>query len=150
MTVDLRIADPDWTRRVPRIRTLCRHAAKATMMEEGVTREIGVLLTDDDEMARLNARWRGVCDPTDVLAFETATGDYAGDVALGFTTVQRDAASLERTLSDHAAHLIVHGVLHLLGHDHHTDEATVRMREAEARILSRIGIANPWSREAER
>jgi probable rRNA maturation factor len=119
--------------------------------------EVALLLCDDARIAGLNAGFRGRAAATNVLswpAFDGAVPDpeqdeplFLGDLALGYETCAREAAEAGITLADHAAHLVVHGVLHLLGHDH-ADEAEAEAMEAlETKVLASMGVANPYSRE---
>jgi probable rRNA maturation factor len=116
-----------------------------------------VLFTADAEVHALNREWRGRDKPTNVLSFpmlERAelTGlapagppVMLGDIALAFETCTREAAGKGVTLEAHAAHLIVHGLLHLAGHDHvESDEQAEAMEAIETRILAKLGIADPY------
>ncbi|MDR1829106.1 MAG: rRNA maturation RNase YbeY [Methylobacteriaceae bacterium] len=113
--------------------------------------EIAVLLADDDTLRQLNGSWRGIDQPTNVLSFPAARGMqiagyplFLGDIALGFETVAREAGEQNKHLAQHAAHLIVHGTLHLLGCDHHTNTDAVIMEAHEIRILAALNIPNPY------
>ena len=110
--------------------------------------ELSCLLSDDASIRELNARWRGMDKPTNVLSFP-ATGPGAelllGDVVLAFETVSREAAAENKPIRDHVVHLIVHGVLHLLGHDHEDDAEADTMEALEIRALHRLGFANPYA-----
>ena len=97
-----------------------------------------VLLTSDVHVKRLNARHRGRNKATNVLTFDT------GDIVLARGVVRREARAAARPPAQHLAHLVVHGALHLRGLDHHAAGAARRMELAEARILHRIGVPNPW------
>ncbi len=115
----------------------------------GGTCEISILLTDDAEMRALNRTWRGKDAPTNVLSFP-AGGDLRapgliGDVALAYETTRKESDAMGRTLSDHIAHLVVHGVLHLLGFDHMRDEDAERMEALERTALASLGIADPYA-----
>ena len=70
---------------------------------------------------------------------------FLGDLALGFETCAREAEAAGIPLADHAAHLVVHGVLHLLGHDHASDAEAEAMEALETKVLASMGIANPYS-----
>ena len=114
--------------------------------------ELTLLLTDDDGMARLNGAHRGRPEPTNVLSFPAdrpgGSGSeeaYLGDVALAWGVVDREAGGAGLDVRDHALHLIVHGVLHLLGHDHATEEEAASMESAEAAILAAFGVADPYA-----
>ena len=105
-----------------------------------------VVLSSDRAVKRLNARHRRRNKPTNVLTFEPMRGFAGGDIVLALETVRREAAAAGRRPAHHLAHLVVHGALHLRGHDHHHPGEARRMELAEARILHRIGVPNPWKR----
>jgi probable rRNA maturation factor len=117
--------------------------------------QVSVLLTDDERIRILNHDWRGKDKPTDVLSFPAYDPDLPvppgelpelGDIAIALETVRRDAAAEERPVEDHLRHMVVHGVLHLLGFDHETGEVdAVEMERTEARILATFGIADPYA-----
>lgn len=119
--------------------------------------EIGIVLADDALVHRLNRDYRGKDKPTNVLSFamldnseeevQAAPGGpiLLGDVILAFETVTAESRTQGKTVADHATHLVIHGVLHLLGYDHETDEDADRMERLEARILDGLGIADPYS-----
>ena len=113
--------------------------------------EISVLLTDDAGARELNRAWRGLDKPTNVLSFPAPPVPspdgirHLGDSALAFETVSREADEEGKSPHDHFAHLVVHGTLHLLGHDHETGEDEALAMEAlEIEALARLGIANPY------
>jgi len=101
-----------------------------------------IVLAADRTVRRLNARHRGQNKPTNVLTYEHP----APEIILALGVVLREAAMNKRRPSHHLAHLVVHGVLHLQGLDHHHPGEARRMEMAEARILHRIGVPNPWRR----
>jgi probable rRNA maturation factor len=105
-----------------------------------------ILLSSDREVKRLNARHRAKNKPTNVLTFEPPPGFPGGDIILALQTVKREAAAFGRPAAHHLAHLVVHGALHLQGHDHHEAGEARRMEMEEARILRRLGVPNPWKR----
>jgi probable rRNA maturation factor len=115
--------------------------------------ELSIVLTDDAEQRRLNHRWRGIDRSTNVLAFNawepsslTPAGApvLLGDVVLAFETVKREAEEQNKLLADHLSHLVVHGVLHLLGYDHGTDAEAAAMETLEISILASLGVADPY------
>lgn len=119
--------------------------------------EVSLSLTDDESVRALNAQWRGKDRPTNVLSFPmleqfdlSSDGPPAmlGDIAMAYETCAREAADKAITLENHAGHLMVHGMLHLLGHDHQDDEAAEDMEAREVRALARIGIADPYLESA--
>jgi probable rRNA maturation factor len=118
-------------------------AAAARVPGEG---EIALLLTDDTALAQLNAQFRGLAKPTDVLSFPAgpASGGMIGDVAIAHGVAAADAAAQGKRFEDHITHLIVHAYLHLKGHDHETPDDAARMEALEIAILDTLGIANPY------
>lgn len=150
-----------WTSAATDFETSCRSAAAAALHELPASlrdrAELAVLLADDAAVRCLNRDWRGVDRATNVLSFPnlddleaapSAGPVLLGDVVLAYETVAAEAERAGITLAAHTAHLVVHGVLHLLGQDH-VDEAEADAMEAlEARILSGLGIADPYLQEA--
>lgn len=105
-----------------------------------------ILFTDDRALQSLNQRFRGKDQPTNVLSFPAPESEqYPGDVALAFETCQAEANKRGIALADHAAHLAVHGLLHLNGFDHKEDGAAEQMEAVEIAALARLGVANPYS-----
>ena len=97
-------------------------------------------------MRRLNARDRGRDKPTNVLTYPAASAHAQPEMLLAFGVIRREAAAFRRPLRNHLAHLVVHGALHLAGHDHHGAGEARSMEMQEARILHRLRIPNPWKR----
>jgi probable rRNA maturation factor len=132
---------------VTNVETVTRRAAGAALGE--VSGTITILLTDDETVRDLNARFRDRDRPTNVLSFPAAPIpgiDPAplGDIVLALETCGAEAQAQGKTLSDHLSHLVVHGVLHLLGRDHETDTDADEMEAEECQILSGLGIADPY------
>jgi probable rRNA maturation factor len=111
--------------------------------------EVAVLLTSDDAVAELNQRFRGKAGPTNVLSFPASANpeNHLGDVALAHGVCAREAAEQGKSLEQHLAHLVVHGVLHLLGYDHETDREAGAMEALERSILESLGVPDPYSSE---
>lgn len=111
--------------------------------------EVALLLADDEALQALNSQWRGKDTPTNVLSFPPAMpGPVLGDIALSYDTLVREAGEKGASLAHHAAHMIVHGLLHLHGHDHETDDEAEEMEAQERRILAMLGIADPYREDA--
>ncbi len=140
------LADPRWRRAVRDPVRLARRATAAAQRLARAPGSVSVLLTDDAEVARLNGDFRGKPRPTNVLSFPGAWP--LGDVALARQTILREARSDRLTPAARAAHLVVHGVLHLAGHDHDSPRAARAMERAEAACLRRLGLPDPWRRRA--
>lgn len=128
----------------------------------GRPRELGVVLADDALVHRLNRDYRGRDKPTNVLSFalqdapDHPVGDdpvqdepgipiLLGDVILAYETCEAEALTQGKPLADHVSHLVVHGVLHLLGYDHESDDDAEQMERLETRILEGLGIADPYA-----
>lgn len=151
LTVEVIVEDERW-RTLGDVEALIASAVQAVARHVGTAGEACMLLTSDAESRRLNAGYRGQDKPTNVLSFPpagpmglTGTTTLLGDIALAYETVAREAADLAIPPSAHLQHLAVHGLLHLLGHDHETDAEAARMEGLEIEILDAIGVANPYS-----
>jgi probable rRNA maturation factor len=138
-----------WAAMLADAAALAASAARAALA--GATGIVGVVLTDDAEQRQLNRQYRGIDAPTNVLAF--ALGDplpapsapvLLGDVVLAFETVAREAAEQRKPFADHLRHLVVHGVLHLLGFDHETEAEAAIMETRETEILRTLGVPDPY------
>jgi probable rRNA maturation factor len=121
-------------------------AAAAALAEAGASGAVTVLLADDRAVKRLNGTHRARSKPTTVLSFPAGVPGQLGDVAVALGVVRREARAAGRRTADHLAHLVAHGALHLLGHDHAQAGEARRMEQAEARIMRRLGRPNPWAR----
>ena len=126
------VADCRWRWFAPRAELIARRAVRAAGGAGTV------VLASDLAVKRLNARHRGRNKPTNVLTFTT------GDVILALGVVRREARAAGRRASHHLAHLVVHGALHLRGHDHAGPGEARRMEMAETRLLRRMGVPDPW------
>jgi len=138
------LAAPGWRAAVKRPEALARRAAAVALREAGAAGAITVLLTDDGAVKRLNGRHRAKAKPTNVLSFPAAMQGHLGDVALALGVVRREAREAGRHPAAHLAHLVAHGALHLAGHDHLAAGEARRMERAEARVMRRLGLPNPW------
>lgn len=113
--------------------------------------ELSLLLTDDKRIRGVNRDWRGFDKATNVLSFPAApperiaTSPVVGDIVLAFETIAREAQAEEKSFGDHLSHLVIHGLLHLLGEDHETEEQAQRMEALETAALARLGIADPYA-----
>jgi probable rRNA maturation factor len=154
LVVDVTIESDGWSAVAgfpDRIETALAASAREAGAELAESAEVGVLLCDDAAIRRLNRTWRGVDKPTNVLSFPAAApatlpaAPLLGDIVVAFETAAREAEVEGKTLSDHATHLVVHGFLHLLGHDHIEPEPAETMELLEQRILEGLGIADPYA-----
>ena len=162
--IDVIIASPRWTRALRRAAAVCRRAGAAALAElshsEAV--EISVLLTTDGAVGKLNRAFRGMNKPTNVLSFPTLDVNnprsgprqlggpqgmsvMLGDIAVAYGVTAREAKAEGKTLSSHLSHLVVHGVLHLLGYDHERDRDALTMERLEKKVLAHLGISDPYA-----
>jgi probable rRNA maturation factor len=107
-----------------------------------------ILLADDVTLKKFNRDFRGKNKPTNVLSFPSNAPGYAGDIALAYGVTKAEATKAKKTFADHATHLVVHGVLHLAGHDHVTDRDAAKMEPLETKILAKLGVPDPYEMSA--
>ena len=143
--IEIEIEDPAWTTALPVAEDVARNSARAALQSERRGDEIVILLTDDKAVHALNARFLGKDRPTNVLAFPDGTEGRLGDIALAFGVCQAEAREQGKPLADHLAHLVVHGVLHLLGYDHLADDDAAAMEDRERRLLAEMNIPDPYA-----
>lgn len=158
LTVDVTVSAGAWQRLLPDAGAVARTAAKAAWRSLGATgatgaggaAEVSILLADDETVQALNRRHRDVDRPTNVLSFAIGAAPggplprMLGDVVLADGVVVREAEAQGKSVSAHLSHLVVHGVLHLLGYDHEADPEAETMEALEVRTLAGLGIANPY------
>lgn len=153
IAIDLSMPCASWRRALPEVASLARQAAQAALAQSGkriAQAELSLVLADDATVRELNARWRGKDAPTNVLAFASDEPPVAGkpvllgDVVLAFETVRAEAKAQGKSLADHLRHLVIHGVLHLVGYDHIAAAPARRMEALETRILASLGVADPY------
>jgi probable rRNA maturation factor len=141
--IEVEIDDEAWAA-VPDVENLVHQAAMAALDQPGL---ITVTLTDDDTVADLNQRFRGKAGPTNVLSFPAAetARPFLGDVILAYRVCAREAGEQAKPLDDHLRHLVVHGVLHLLGYDHLDDAEAETMEARERTLLAKLGVPDPYA-----
>ncbi len=150
LEIDLRVADERWLG-LGDCNQFAAHVLGLAAARLGAAGEAAVLLTDDAEMRALNKQWRGFDKPTDVLSFPgdgpeiPGQPQYLGDIAIGYDTAQRDASAMGRAFEGHAAHLLIHGFLHLLGYDHVEAEDAKVMEPLEVELLASLGWPDPYA-----
>lgn len=163
--VDIVIEEPRWE--TAGLEDMAERAAQAVLAELGLPASgfvICVMGCDDTRIADLNADFRGKPKPTNVLSWPSeerapeVAGDVPdlpepgdsddpeelGDIAIAWGVCQAEAAEQGKPFADHVTHLVAHGVLHLLGYDHETEEDATLMEGIEIRALARLGISNPY------
>jgi probable rRNA maturation factor len=152
-SVDIQVDDPRW-RKVRGLAARLRHSAELALLRGKAKRSssLTILLASDQRLKQLNRTFRGKNQPTNVLSFPSDARDdsYIGDVALAYGVTAVEAKVGGKRLVDHAMHLTVHGVLHLLGFDHQSVRAARKMEPLESEILCELGVADPYVSEPAR
>jgi probable rRNA maturation factor len=157
---DITVGDDRWLS-VTGFEDLIENLSAETLSAVGLSAEkhcVSVALLSDAEVRSLNKAFRGKDAPTNVLSFPSASQAlgaaqkdeplFLGDVALAYETVVSEASSQGKTVLQHAAHLVAHGVLHLAGFDHGAEAEAERMENAERAILAKFSIPDPYGDDA--
>jgi probable rRNA maturation factor len=144
--ITLIVEDARWKR----VRAQVKRAALAAYVRVNAdaVRPFTILLTTDRKLRTLNANFRGKDKPTNVLSFPSDDPDYLGDIAIAYGVAAREAKAEGKSFAHHAAHLAVHGVLHLLGFDHERPRDARLMEPLEIEILAGLKIPNPYLSKA--
>jgi probable rRNA maturation factor len=170
VVVDVIVQDPRWSRLIENPAALCRQTALAALDAAGCAPdrlapdrlapdqrtgvELSIVLANDATLRALNRDYRGKDKPTNVLSFAAQEGAPApagggplmlGDVIVACETAQREAAAESKPIADHLRHLIVHGLLHLLGHDHEQPDEAEEMEGLERRVLAGFDVPDPYA-----
>jgi len=151
MEIDFLTDDDAWLA-LPEREVLAHRAVHAVFEALGAPvpeSELSVVFTSDESVAELNGAWRGKAGPTNVLSFPAAPGPRPepgtlGDIVLAAGVVRAEADAQGKPLANHTVHLIIHGMLHLLGHDHAEDATAETMERLEAEAMARLGLPDPY------
>jgi probable rRNA maturation factor len=159
--VVLDVRDPGWRSVTEDVEAATLRAARLALAGARPGRtpvEVAVVLADDAFVHELNRTYRHVDAPTNVLAFAECDGpsgwrppglpEPLGDVVIARETTVREAADQGLPVADHLSHLTIHGILHLLGYDHDTDDRAAEMERLEVELLAGLGIADPYRPES--
>lgn len=154
LTIDIAELCALWRERLPDAARLCDEAARAALAGAGRSprpAELSIVLGDDALVHALNRQWRGQDKPTNVLSFPTQEATLPpgaprllGDVVLALETLTAEAAAQGKPLAHHLCHLVVHGVLHLMGYDHEAPGEAARMEALEIAVLAELGVRDPY------
>ena len=160
LTLVIQITDPAW-RRLPRLRARLQQAAQATSKQIPASLRFPatatILLASDAKVRQLNFDFRGVNKPTNVLSFpqylpqelrrlkKQNKAVELGDIALAYGRMAAVAKIEGKQPIDHATHLVIHGLLHLLGYDHVRDKDAKQMEKAEIKIMKSLDLPNPYT-----
>ena len=163
--IDISILEPSWETTSPSCDEIVETAVEATLaaspvarklIKDGVELEISIVLAHDELVQELNREYRDRDKPTNVLSFAQLDGDDGweapkqpgpctlGDLILAYETVEKESKEEQKPFDHHLTHLVIHGILHLLGYDHLNDSEAEEMESLEIQILSGLGITNPY------
>ena len=166
LELDVIVDVPAWLDALPTAEAICRRSAAAAFHAAGAAvpeaeaeaeAEASVVLSNDACIKTLNAAWRGKDEATNVLAFPAADVPQAraagplqppliiGDVIIALETAAAEARVEGKDLGDHLSHLVVHGMLHLLGYNHQTGDEADEMESLEVAVLASVGVADPYA-----
>ncbi len=154
MNIEIRTDADEWAC-LKDAEALVRRATVAALSRaapDGNDCEVSIVLACDTSVAELNGRWRDKQHPTNVLSFPAAPGlvradqcpHFLGDIIVAAGTVKQEASEQRKPLETHLCHLVIHGVLHLLGFDHDSDESARRMESIEIATMNDLGYGNPY------
>ena len=163
LKVITRIDCDAWKKMLPDVKKRIEKAAKSAWKRGNTgelflpvkNAEVSVLLTDDHAVHSLNKQYRNIDRPTNVLSFAALDDEnepivdplLLGDIVVAFQTTLRESEEQNKAFSDHLFHLIVHGMLHLIGYDHMQDSEAEEMERLEMEILAENGMENPYAYE---
>ena len=153
------ITKNDWATAILGVDEVCRRAASAafdasadpSMMDV----EVSILLSDDEKLKALNRKYRNTDKATNVLSFSSLINSKAfsfvqkplllGDIVVAYEATHDEAKMENKKLEDHLSHLVIHGMLHLLGHDHESKEQAELMESIEIQTLKSLGVSDPYN-----
>lgn len=138
--------ETDWKPLLPELRKAARPLLKALLKAENIStnQTISVVLANNFFIQEYNHQYRDKNKPTNILSFSSDEDGYLGDLILAYETIAKEASEQQKLLLHHCLHLLVHGVLHLLGYDHETPTEADQMEAKEITILAEWGIRNPY------
>jgi len=156
--IEIELEEPDsWPLSAATLVRVVEDAAVAALAEAGAVGapplSVAITLSGNERVRELNRMWRGRDRPTNVLSFPAPQGmpipegepRPLGDIVLAGPVVAREAEEAGVPLQEQLAWMVIHGMLHLLGHDHLNDDERRRMEEFERRSLARLGLADPYA-----
>ena len=164
IVIDVNIKAPAWAAALPHLGDLSDKVVREVLSNPAswchyqgglpeVPMEVSICFTDNETVQALNAKYRKKNSATNVLSFPASGGEPAlegqevmlGDVILAYDVVAEEATAQDKSFKDHTIHLLVHGVLHLVGHSHDEEEPAEAMEALEVKTLAILGIADPYT-----
>lgn len=140
--IEVEIEGDAWAGNLADVEGVVMRAAEAAAPPGDVV----ILLTDDEAVRALNGRFRGKNRPTNVLSFPApdSVRPHLGDIVLAYGVCAAEALDQKKPFAHHLSHLVIHGVLHLMGHDHEADDEAEAMEARERTLLAALGIPDPY------
>jgi probable rRNA maturation factor len=155
LLIESTVTEEGWTALLPDLEAWARPILRETLIGAGARERLAagcalsLLLAGDAEIQDLNLRFRGKDKPTNVLSFPAhpniAEPGALGDIAFALQTIRAEAGARGKPVIDHATHLLVHGILHLLGFTHDADDEAERMMAIEVAVLGKLGLPDPYA-----
>lgn len=144
--VEIVLEEKSWEKQIKDLQAFCDAICNKVLNGFDVQNPvIAILFTNDEKMQSLNKLWRNIDKPTNVLSFPNIDTDFVlGDIALGYEYCENEAKLQNKSFENHLTHLIIHGVLHLLGYDHIDENEAEEMESLEKEILATLGISDPY------
>ena len=121
-----------------------RLAKKLISLVKSDAQELAISLVSDRQIKKINLQFRDKNKPTNVLSFPAFDRVFLGDIVIAYETLEREAKEQKKKFNDHLTHLILHSILHLLGHDHEEEKMAQKMEKLEIKILKQLDIENPY------
>jgi probable rRNA maturation factor len=140
--IEIEVEADAWSADLPGVEAVVKRAAE----QAAPTGDVVILLTDDETVRDLNARFRGKDRPTNVLSFPAPENarPHLGDIVLAHGVCAAEAREQGKPFVDHLSHLVIHGILHLMGHDHEADDEAEAMEARERTLLAALGVPDPY------
>ena len=140
--IDIEVEADAWSADLPDVADVVARAAE----QAAPPGDVVILLTDDETVRDLNERFRGKNRPTNVLSFPAPENaqPHLGDIVLAHGVCAAEARAQGKPFADHLSHLVIHGILHLMGHDHEADDEAEAMEAKERTLLAALGIPDPY------
>lgn len=141
IAVDVVTKNKKWTGKEKLVERL---AKKLISLTKSDAQELAISLVSDRQMKKINFQFRDKNKPTNVLSFPAFDRLFLGDIVIAYETLEREAKEQKKKFNDHLTHLILHSILHLLGHDHEEEKMAQKMEKLEIKILKQLDIESPY------
>ena len=141
IVVDVVTKNKKWTGKEKLVERL---AKKLISLVKSDAQELAISLVSDRQMKKINFQFRDKNKPTNVLSFPAFDRLFLGDIVIAYETLECEAKEQKKKFNDHLTHLILHSILHLLGHDHEEEKMAQKMEKLEIKILKQLDIENPY------